>query len=94
MKRGKTMPTLSMFYGIIVRMYAEKGGKHNLPHIHASYGGVEIVVDLDGNTIEGEMSKGKLKLLLAWIEIHREELMANWQLLLEGEPAFKIKPLD
>ena len=48
------MPTLSMFYGIIIRMYAEKGGQHNIPHIHAALSGHEIVVDLTGNIIEGD----------------------------------------
>ena len=42
------MPVLCMFYGIIVRMYREIGGKHNTPHIHAEYSGQEIVVALDG----------------------------------------------
>lgn len=88
------MPTLSMFYGIIVRMYAESGGQHNLPHIHASFSGHEVVLDLEGNVIEGSMPKGKMKLLLAWVELHKEELEANWQLLSENEPAFKIAPLQ
>lgn len=87
------MPTLSMFYGIIVRMYAESGGQHNRPHLHAGFGGEEAVVGLDGNIIEGSLPKGKMKLLLAWIEIHRDELEANWKLLCDGEPAFKIEPL-
>ena len=87
------MPTVSMFYGIIVRMYAESGGQHNLPHLHAAFGGQEVVVDLSGNIIEGEIPKGKMKLLLAWMEIHREELEANWKLLCGGEPAYKIDPL-
>lgn len=34
-KEGKGMPALSMFFGIIVRMQSEKGGRHNKPHIHA-----------------------------------------------------------
>lgn len=87
------MPTLSMFYGIIIRMYAESGGQHNLPHIHAVFGGQEAVIDLQGEVIEGELPKGKMKLLLAWMEIHHDELEANWRLLCDGEPAFKIEPL-
>ena len=51
------MPTISMFYGIIVRMYAEKDGRHNLPHIHVGVGGQEAVVDLSGNVLEGEIPK-------------------------------------
>ena len=42
------MPTLSVFFGIIIRMYNEKGGKHNLPHIHAEYGDDEAVLILKG----------------------------------------------
>ena len=87
------MPTLCMFYGIIIRMYAENGGQHNRPHLHASYSGEEVVIDCEGNVLEGSIPKGKMRLLLAWIEIHREELEANWKLLSDGEPAFKIEPL-
>lgn len=87
------MPVLSIFYGIIVRMYNEAGGKHNMPHIHAEYSGEEVVVDLDGNVIEGSFPKNKLKLLEAWIEIHREDLEANWNLLSRGEQFFRIEPL-
>lgn len=87
------MPTLSVFYGIIIRMYNEKGGKHNLPHIHAEYGDDEAVFDFEGNVIEGEFPKKKQRLVEAWIEIHREDLEANWKLLSNGEQFFKIEPL-
>ena len=80
------MPTLSMFYGIIVYMYNEKGGKHNTPHIHAEYSGEEIVLSLDGEVLE-------LKMLEVWTDIHKEELQANWQLLSRGEKYFRIDPL-
>ena len=59
------MPVLSTFYGIIVRMYREVGGRHNLPHIHAEYAGEEIVIALDGTVLEGSIPKGKMKLLEA-----------------------------
>lgn len=87
------MPTISMFYGIIIRMYKELGGRHNLPHIHAEYQGEEIVISLDGDVLEGSIPNKKLKLVLAWIEIHNEELSANWKLLNNGEKAFTIEPL-
>lgn len=51
------MPVLSTFYGIIVRMYQEKGGKHNMPHIHAEFSGEEIVMALDGTILEGSLPK-------------------------------------
>ena len=59
------MPVLSIFYGIIVRMYREQGGKHNMPHIRAEYSGEEIVMTLDGTILEGGFPKNKLKLLEA-----------------------------
>ena len=87
------MPTLSIFFGIIVKMYNEKGKQHNCPHLHAEYQENEIVIDFEGNILEGEFPKAKLKLLLAWIEIHKEDLEANWKLLSNGDGYFKIDPL-
>jgi hypothetical protein len=87
------MPVLSVFYGIIVRMYMESMGQHNLPHIHAEYSGEEIVIALDGTVLEGAIPSAKMKLLAAWMEIHKDDLAANWQLLSNGEQYFKIEPL-
>lgn len=87
------MPVLSMFYGIIIRMQCEHGGKHHLPHIHVICGNEESVFSLDGEQMEGTISTSKKKLVEAWIEIHKEELQANWTLLDEGEQSFKIEPL-
>ena len=87
------MPTLSMFYGIIIRMHSERGGKHKLPHIHALYGKDEIVLSLTGDVLEGNFPGKQLKLLLAWTALHEDELEANWKLLSEGEGYFKIEPL-
>lgn len=87
------MPALSMFFGIIVRMQSECGGKHNKPHIHALYGDDEVVVGLDGEILDGSLPNKQMKLLLAWIAIHEEELQANWKLLSAGDGYFKIDPL-
>lgn len=87
------MPALSMFFGIIVRMQSEKGGKHNKPHIHGLYGDHEIVVGISGEILEGSFPSKQLKLLLAWMAIHEEELEANWRLLSNGDGYFKIDPL-
>ncbi|SDF31790.1 DUF4160 domain-containing protein [Marvinbryantia formatexigens] len=87
------MPILSMFYGIIVRMQSERGGKHNVPHLHAVYGEYEIVMSLSGEKLEGSFPGKQQKLLVAWIALHEDELKANWQLLCEGEGYFKIEPL-
>ncbi len=64
-----------------------------MPHIHVEFSGEEMVVALDGTIVEGSIPRGKLKLVEAWMEIHREELEANWTLLSNGEQFFRIDPL-
>ena len=86
------MPVLCMFYGIIVRMYREMGGKHNMPHIHAEYSGQEVVVALDGTVLEGKIPRSQMKLLDAWMEIHKDDLAANWKLLSNGEQFSALIP--
>mgnify|MGYP001807025194 CR=1 FL=1 len=88
------MPTLSVFYGIIVRMYYFDNQQHHVPHIHAEYGDSRAVFDInDGEILAGELPKNKRKLVEAWIEIHREDLMANWRLAVTGQEIFRIDPL-
>lgn len=88
------MPVISMFYGIIVSMYFLDNKRHHAPHIHVKYQGQEVVVRIpDGVVLEGEISASKMKLLIAWIEIHKDELVADWELASQGSPLFKIEPL-
>lgn len=85
------MPTISMFYGIIVRMY--NSGEHNPPHFHAAYQGYNAVFNMDGELTDGEMPKKQLKLISAWAELHKDELLANWELAMSEQPLYKIEPL-
>jgi hypothetical protein len=88
------MPVLSMFYGIIVLMYYFDDRRHHQPHIHIRYSDEEAVVSIpDGNVIEGSVKSAKLRLVQAWVEIHQEELLADWELARSGQPVFKIDPL-
>jgi len=87
------MPTLSVFFGIIITMYREVGGKHNLPHFHAQYQDFEAAVSFEGEVLEGALPPNKLKLVLAWAEIHKDDLKANWTLLEKGNQIFRIEPL-
>jgi hypothetical protein len=83
-----------MFYGIIVSLYFLDNRQHHRPHIHAKYQEFEAVVSIpDGELLEGELPAPKMRLLLAWVEIHRDELMADWQLAVEGQQPYKIEPL-
>ena len=85
------MPTISMFYGIIIRMY--NTGEHNPPHFHASYQGQQAIFNMEGELIEGSMPKPQCKYIAAWAELHKDELMANWELAMSEQPLYKIEPL-
>ena len=89
------MPVISMFYGAIVMMYYFDNQKHQSPHIHVTYQDDQAVIAIpSGDLLEGKLQKSKLKLVQAWIEIHQDELMANWQLAVNGQQIFKINPLQ
>ena len=34
-----------------------------------------------------------MKLVVAWVEIHKEALLADWKLAVEGNTVFKIEAL-
>lgn len=88
------MPVISMFYGVIVLMYYFDNQKHQQPHIHIRYQGDEAVITIPtGDVLAGDLKSAKLKLVQAWIEIHQDELMANWELAVAGQQIFKIDPL-
>ena len=88
------MPVISMFYGITVSMYFMDRKKHKKPHIHVKYQGKEAVLSIpDGKLLEGKLPSGKIKLAQAWVEIHQEDLMADWELAVNGHGIFKIDPL-
>ena len=88
------MAIISMFYGIIISMYYLDNKQHSLPHIHVKYQDEEAVVSIiDGQLLDGTLKSNKMKLVLAWIEIHNDELFADWQLAISGETIFKIDPL-
>ncbi|MEN9373269.1 MAG: hypothetical protein RIR79_821 [Pseudomonadota bacterium] len=83
-----------MFYGILVAMYALDTQKHHWAHIHVRYNEFKVVIAIpNGEVLEGELPARQMKLLQAWIEIHRDELMADWYLASTGQTPFKIDPL-
>ncbi len=85
------MPLLSMFYGIILRMY--NNNEHNPPHFHAYYGDYEAIFSFDGEITDGKMPRKQTRLIQAWTELHKEELEANWKLAMNEEPIYRIEPL-
>jgi len=88
------MPVISMFYGIIVSLYFMDNRRHKKPHIHVKYQEHEVVIAIpDGDVLEGSIPRSKMKLVSAWVEIHRDDLIADWELAVNGEQPYKIDPL-
>ncbi len=93
LRKDDNMPTISMFYGIIIRMYCAPE-EHNPPHFHAYYGEHVAIIDINSCELkEGFLPKKQLKLVLAWAELRQEDLLADWKLAMNSELPFKIEPL-
>jgi len=89
------MPTISMFYGIIVTIYYKDISRHNIPHIHVRYQGKKASISIeDGTVLAGNFPAKQLRLVLAWVDIHKDELFADWELAVSGEEPFRISPLQ
>jgi hypothetical protein len=88
------MPEISRFFGIVIRMFAEPLGQHNRPHFHAYYQDQVAVVAIDGiEILGGGLPRRQRRLVEAWAEIHRRELLLNWDLLRSGQRPSRIEPL-
>lgn len=88
------MPEISRFFGIVVRMFAEPGTSHHRPHIHVWYQEHTAAIAIDtAEVLGGELPRRALRLVEAWVEIHRDELFEDWDLLQTGRRPFKIEPL-
>ena len=88
------MPAISMFFGIVICLYFYDDERHKLPHIHAKYQGETASFSiLDRALLSGALPQSKVRLVQAWIEIHREDLLADWELAVNGQTPFPIDPL-
>jgi len=88
------MPELSRFYGIIIRMYRELGEPHHRSHFHAHYQRDAAVFTIDPiDMVEGSLPNRQRRLVEAWAELHRAELLSNWDLLMQGRRPEPIDPL-
>ena len=85
------MPEISLFNGIKITMY---GDDHTPPHFHAEYAEFKAMIDIqEGIVIRGKLPNRQLKFVLAWCELHRDELMNNWELSKSNKPMNRINPL-
>ena len=85
------MPEISRFYGIIIGMY---NADHNPPHFHVRYNDYRATIDIQTGEVEGRLPRRVLNMVYEWLDLHKEELIANWQRMEKGEMMVEIKPLD
>lgn len=68
---------------------------HVPPHFHAEYAGNKVLIDIiNCRAMKGYLPKRQLKLVLAWAEIHKDELMQNWELARNHQALYRIAPLS
>lgn len=85
------MPTISMFYGIIIQMYWDE---HAPPHFHAVYADFKATVNIRNLSIsEGSLPRRATQLVLDWAELHQEELLQDWELCQGKQQPKPIEPL-
>ncbi|HRP37856.1 MAG TPA: DUF4160 domain-containing protein [Candidatus Dojkabacteria bacterium] len=85
------MPRISAFYGIVILMF---WNDHNPPHLHATYGEFEILINLnDFSVYAGQFPSRAFGMLMEWVSIHKEELLSNWDLLQQSLLPKPIEPL-
>lgn len=86
------MPHISMFFGIIIRMFYNE---HNPPHFHADYQGQRGIFSFEGEIIKGNFRSTTAKRLIKeWCLLHQSELQENWQNMVENKSFNKIAPLE
>lgn len=86
------MPIISMFFGIVIRMFYND---HEPPHFHGEYQGQRGKFDLEGDMVVGNVqSRTALRLITEWAALHRREIEANWERMKAGRALNRIPPLE
>ncbi|UTV82393.1 DUF4160 domain-containing protein (plasmid) [Acidithiobacillus sp. YTS05] len=86
------MPTISIFYGILIQMYWQE---HAPPHFHALYAEYEVLISIETlEVLQGNMPRRALALIVEWAEKHQAELLEDWNLCTQNQSPNKIQPLD
>lgn len=84
------MPEVSRFYGIIIYMFYND---HNPPHFHVEYQEFEAIIEIESGIIKGQIPRRALRLIFEWMDLHKEELLLNWEKIEQRKSLTKIEPL-
>jgi len=85
------MPELSRFLGIIISMYFKD---HSPPHFHVTYNDYKALISINElKVLEGHLPSRILGLVIEWADLHKNELMQNWDIMKTTKKFLKIEPL-
>ena len=85
------MPEISRFYGIVIYMYINE---HNPPHFHVVYNEYKAIITIQDGVIVGSLPRRALNMIYEWLDLHKDELLENWNRLGKSLAPLKINPLD
>ena len=85
------MSEICRFLGIVIKMFHRE---HGPPHFHARYGEYEVSVEITSGEIKGRFPPRALRHLREWYDLHRADLLHNWELASNGKPFERIEPLE
>ncbi len=85
------VPAISRFFGVVIAMYFDD---HGPPHFHARHAEGSAKVRIDTlEVIESSLARRQLRFVLAWAELHQDELSENWRRARAGETLHEVEPL-
>lgn len=86
------MPTICAFYGLIIRMFFNE---HAPAHFHVQYAEFKAEIEIETlRVMRGELPRRALALVLEWAALHRDQLIADWDLCRRHEQPQPIPPLE
>ena len=85
------MPEISNFYGIYIYMFFSE---HNPPHFHVKYGEYKATITIIDGIVTGSLPRRALNMVYEWLDMHKDELLENWQRGANAESFVKIDPLQ
>ncbi len=68
--------------------------EHSPPHFHAEYNEYSITVEIESDIVNGKFPKRALRAVLDWLDLHKKELLVDWELAINKQPLNKIEPLE
>ena len=90
-KYDACVPEIARFLGIVIGIFPRE---HPPAHFHAVYGEYQVTVDIESGVVHGDFPKRAMRHVLEWFDLHKNELLEDWDFVQSGRPVRKIAPLE